>query len=140
MDLHWLTFPSPHGECFLWNVPFIATDVITQSLIGIAYFAIGVLCATILRSKRFDVFQQNWIATNFGLFVFFCGVHHFIEVENIFRPDFYFALVEDIVLAYVSLVTMGGIAMALRNPPKDALGGNRIMLVRPPTNLQPPPE
>ena len=77
---------APHGYCLLWQPELIWTHVISDALIGTAYFSIPVALAYFL-TKRRDV-QFSWVAWMFAIFIMACGVTHFFAIWTLWNPDY----------------------------------------------------
>ncbi len=68
----------PHGVCYVWNPSLIGLHLVSDTLIGIAYFLISVTLVYFIRKRRDMPF--NWIFLLFGLFIVACGATHWMEV------------------------------------------------------------
>jgi signal transduction histidine kinase len=77
---------APHGYCLLWQPELIWTHVISDALIGLAYFSIPVALAYFL-TKRRDV-QFGWVVWMFATFIMACGVTHFFAIWTLWNPDY----------------------------------------------------
>jgi len=77
---------APHGYCLLWQPELIWTHVISDALIGIAYFSIPVALAYFV-TKRRDV-QFGWVVWMFVIFITACGVTHFFAIWTLWNPDY----------------------------------------------------
>lgn len=120
------SFPQPHGECYLWYWPFIWTDAAANVVIGCSYLFIGFKCYQVYRDRRMimwaDAFTYKWIPRMFGAFIVLCGLTHFMATENLFRADFYLALVVDVATATVSLYTAAGLDWISKKRMHSTLG------------------
>jgi|SRR5579864_2273201 len=75
----------PHLYCFLGSTALAWTQVIADSLIGLAYFSISAtLVYLIYRGRRELAFHGLFLA--FGLFIIACGVSHFLEAVTVWEP------------------------------------------------------
>ncbi len=78
----------PHGYCFLWNSNLIRLTVITDSLIALAYYSIPV-ALFLLAIKKKDAIPVRPLFMLFGLFIFFCGGGHAIDIVSIWKPVYW---------------------------------------------------
>ncbi|MFY9288993.1 MAG: ATP-binding protein [Alphaproteobacteria bacterium] len=76
----------PHGHCFLWYPEILWLHVVSDILIGIAYFSIPVAILAFARRRRDLPFRSLYIL--FGLFIVLCGTTHFISVWVQWNPDY----------------------------------------------------
>jgi signal transduction histidine kinase len=76
----------PHGHCYLWDPWILRQNVISNALIGIAYYCIPIALVYFVK-KRKDL-QFNWIFFMFSLFIFACGTTHFVNILTIWRPAY----------------------------------------------------
>jgi len=77
----------PHGYCFLWTPPLLWLYVVSDSLIGLAYYSIPLALWYFVR-KRQDL-PFRWIFVMFGIFVLACGTTHFMAIWNIWQPVYW---------------------------------------------------
>lgn len=75
----------PRRFCYLRNLALIWTHVISDTLIGCAYFAISVTLAYLIYRARRDI-PFHWMVLAFGLFIIACGGTHFMEVVAVWVP------------------------------------------------------
>ena len=94
----------PHAYCYLGNPTLVWTNVITDSLVGIAYLAISVTLGYLGYKGRRDI-PFHWMFLAFGLFILACGGTHFMEAITIWTPLYNFSTVVKIFTAAVSLTT-----------------------------------
>lgn len=71
----------PHGHCYLWRPDILWTHVVSDTVIGIAYFSIP-LGLVYLKKKRSD-FQFSWLLVLFSSFILLCGLTHVYSIYNI---------------------------------------------------------
>ena len=93
----------PHGYCLSWNPQILWTLVISNALIGIAYYSIPVTLLYFLRRQKNLKF--NWIFMMFGAFIFACGTGHFINILDIWHPVYQFDALLMAVTALISVAT-----------------------------------
>ena len=82
----------PHLFCYLRNPALVWTHVISDALIGFAYFAISVTVAYLIYRTRRDI-PFHWMVLAFGLFIIACGGTHFMEVVTVWVPVYVFSAV-----------------------------------------------
>jgi PAS domain S-box-containing protein len=78
----------PHGFCFLWNSDLIRLTVITDSLIAVAYYSIPV-ALFLLAIKKKETIPVRPLFMLFGLFIFFCGGGHALDILSIWKPVYW---------------------------------------------------
>jgi len=93
----------PHGYCLAWDGPLLWTLVVSNLLIGLAYYSIPLAIWWFLRSQQ--KIQFNWIFVMFGLFIMACGTTHILDVINIWTPVYRLDALVLIVTAAVSVAT-----------------------------------
>ena len=101
----------PHGHCWLWTPGILWMEVTANLLIGIAYFTIPAILLYFVRLRR-DV-PYPWVFVLFGLFIFFCGTGHFVDVITIWRPIYWFDAFWDSGTALTSIGTAIGLVLVL---------------------------
>ena len=77
----------PHGFCYFWNPGLVWLNVISDSLIALAYFVIPVIVAWFVRKRR-DV-PFSWTVVLFGVFIVACGGTRVMEVWNIWHANYW---------------------------------------------------
>jgi light-regulated signal transduction histidine kinase (bacteriophytochrome) len=77
---------SPHGICLLWRPELIWLHLISDAVIGLAYFSIPVALA-VFQSKRRDV-NFGWVIWSFAIFIVSCGATHFFSIWTLYVPDY----------------------------------------------------
>lgn len=102
-DLHFEFMP--HGMCFLWQPWLILTEVASNTLIALAYFATaGVI--VLFFGRRPDV--PNPLLVSLFLFsVFFlCGLTHVLDIVTIWWPFYWAGAMLDVLTAVASVATI----------------------------------
>lgn len=94
----------PHIFCYLRNPVLIWTHVISDTLIGFAYFAISVTLAYLIYKARRDI-PFHWMVLAFGLFIIACGGTHFVEAVTVWVPVYVFSAALKVFTALVSVTT-----------------------------------
>lgn len=94
---------APHGFCLLWDPALIWTHVISDALIGVAYFSIPVALGYFLIRRRDVAF--GWVTWLFAAFITACGVTHFLSIWVLWNPDYGPEALVKAVTAAVSVTT-----------------------------------
>ncbi|HEU0065705.1 MAG TPA: ATP-binding protein [Sphingomonas sp.] len=94
---------APHGYCLLWEPSLIWTHVVSDAIIGLAYFSIPVVIARFL-TKRRDV-HFSWVVWMFAAFIMACGATHFLSILVLWIPAYGIEALVKMVTAVVSLIT-----------------------------------
>ncbi|HQS68084.1 MULTISPECIES: ATP-binding protein [unclassified Novosphingobium] len=100
----WLieTGMPPHGYCLLWQPDLLALHVISDLVIGLAYFSIPVALAVYL-IRRKDM-QFTWMIWLFAAFILACGTTHFLSILVLWVPAYG---LEGVVKAFTAIVSIG---------------------------------
>lgn len=94
----------PHIYCFLGSAPLAWTQVISDVLIGFAYFAIsGTLVYLIYRGGKELPF--HWLFLAFGLFIVACGTSHLMGALTVWKPFYVLEAAVMVVTALASVAT-----------------------------------
>ena len=93
----------PHGYCLGWNPSLLWTLVTSDLVIGVSYYSIPVALLTFLRRHRDPAF--DWVLALFALFIFACGMTHFIDILNIWNPAYGYEAVTKAITAASSAAT-----------------------------------
>lgn len=94
---------SPHGICLTWRPELIWTHVVSDAIIGIAYFSIPVALA-VLVSRRRDI-AFGWMGWCFAFFILACGTTHFMSIWTLWVPDYGLEALIKAFTAAVSIAT-----------------------------------
>ncbi len=78
----------PHGYCYLWNSDLIRLTVITDALVAVAYYSIPV-ALFLLAIKKKETMPVRPLFMLFGLFTFFGGGGHAIDILSIWKPVYW---------------------------------------------------
>lgn len=88
----------PHGMCYLWRPELLWTHVVSDAVIGLAYYAIPpALLVLVLRARAVARASGEpgaglpypWIFLAFGLFILACGTTHFMAVWTVWEPVYW---------------------------------------------------
>ena len=93
----------PHGYCYMWNPGLVWLNVISDSLIAIAYFTIPVGLLWFVRKRRDLPF--GFVFVLFGTFIVACGATHVMEVWNLWHADYWLAGALKAITAAASVAT-----------------------------------
>jgi len=93
----------PHGHCYLWTPSMVWLQVVTDLLIGVAYFSIPLILIKVLRARSDIPFDR--VLLGFAIFILACGTTHFMEVWNVWHADYWLAGVVKGVTAVASVST-----------------------------------
>jgi diguanylate cyclase (GGDEF)-like protein/PAS domain S-box-containing protein len=91
----------PHGHCFLWTPSLLWSYVLSDGVIGLAYYSIPVALWYFVR-RRTDL-PFSWMFVMFAMFIFACGTTHLVAIWNIWQPIYWLDAAIKIVTASVSL-------------------------------------
>lgn len=93
----------PHGHCYLWKSNLVGLHLISDVLIGLAYYSIPLTLIYFLRKRR-DV-PFNWMFLLFSAFIIACGTTHLLEVWTLWHPVYWLSGGIKAVTAVLSLYT-----------------------------------
>jgi PAS domain S-box-containing protein len=85
----WVSDPVdllPHGFCLEWRPELIWLHVISDSVIGLAYYSIPVALIYFIAKRRDVAF--SWIFWQFAAFILACGTTHWFGVWTLWHPDY----------------------------------------------------
>ncbi len=92
----------PHGFCYNWKFGLVGLHVVSDVLIGAAYFGILILFYLLVRRVRLP-FGPMIIA--FGVFIGACGLTHLVEVWNVWHGAYWLAGAVKALTAAASVAT-----------------------------------
>jgi signal transduction histidine kinase len=92
---------SPHGICLLWRPELVWLHIVSDAVIGLAYFSIPLALAAFV-SKRADI-EFGWVFWAFAVFILGCGATHFFSIWTLFVPDYG---VEGLVKVFTAVVSI----------------------------------
>jgi PAS domain S-box-containing protein len=93
----------PHGLCLTWRPELIWTHLLSDVLIGLAYFSIPIGMFYFVW-RRQDL-AYKWIFLMFCAFILACGVTHFFGAWTLWYPDYVTQGVVKAFTAAISVVT-----------------------------------
>jgi PAS domain S-box-containing protein len=94
---------NPHGICLLWRPDLLWTHVVSDVVIGLAYFSIPLALGVLLYRRREVLF--GWAVWMFVAFIMLCGVTHFMSVWTLWHADYGVEALIKAATAAVSLAT-----------------------------------
>jgi signal transduction histidine kinase len=77
---------APHGICLLWRPELVWMHVVSDAVIGTAYFSIPLVLASFV-ARRPDV-AFSWVFWCFALFILACGTTHLFSIWTLWNPDY----------------------------------------------------
>jgi PAS domain S-box-containing protein len=89
-----------HGECFLWEPGLVWLHVLSDVVIGIAYYSIPLGMFYFAYKRRDLPFHSLFLL--FGLFILACGTTHFLAAYTVYVPEYW---VEGGVKAFTALIS-----------------------------------
>ena len=92
----------PHGHCYLWKPGLVGLHLLSDLLIGIAYFVISLTLVYLVRKIRLPFQGIFWA---FGLFIASCGVTHLMAVLTLWYPVYWLSGSIKAVTALASVAT-----------------------------------
>ena len=95
----------PHKMCFLDDATVLWLNVISDSLISLAYYLIPFLLFYFTRKRR-DI-SFNWVFVAFGVFILACGTTHLLGAVTVWNPVYRLDGVVKAVTAIASITTFG---------------------------------
>ncbi|HUK52586.1 MAG TPA: GGDEF domain-containing protein [Candidatus Binatia bacterium] len=101
----------PYGYCYLWDAPLAFLHVVSDALVGLAFFSIPVALLWFVRKRRDVPFQG--VLLWFSSFLVACGATHFLEVWNVWHDDYWPAAMMKAVAAITSGATTGYLLLLL---------------------------
>ncbi len=118
----------PHGMCYLWNQGLVWLNVVSDSLIALAYTSIPFTLVYFVRRRRDLPF--NWMFVCFGAFIIACGATHIMEIWTLWHATYWLSGAVKAITAMASvptailLVRLVPKALALPGP-EDLRSANR---------------
>ena len=93
----------PHGHCYLWKPGLVWLHLVSDVLIGLAYYSIPVMLVYFVRKRR-DV-PFGWMFLMFGTFIIACGTTHLMDVWTLWHPTYWLSGLIKAITAFVSVLT-----------------------------------
>ncbi len=93
----------PHGHCYLWIPELLWMNVISDTLIALAYMTIPITLIYFIRKRRDIPF--DWMFGAFGVFILACGSTHVMEIWTIWHPAYWLSAFIKVITAIASCIT-----------------------------------
>ncbi len=93
----------PHGYCLSWKPGLLWTLVISDMTIGLAYVSISTALMVFIRDQK--ELKFSWMFVLFGIFIFACGLTHFVGVVGIWTPVYHLEAALKVITAIASIGT-----------------------------------
>ncbi|MCC5647162.1 PAS domain S-box protein [Nostoc sp. CHAB 5824] len=93
----------PHGHCYLWKPGLVWLHLVSDVLIGLAYYSIPVMLVYFVRKRRDMPF--GWMFLMFGAFIVACGTTHLMDVWTLWYPTYWLSGLIKAITAFVSVLT-----------------------------------
>lgn len=93
----------PHGHCYLWTPELLWLNVISDSVIALAYLSIPITLIYFIHKRSDLPFNRMFAA--FGVFILACGATHVLEIWTIWHPAYWLAGFIKAITAVASIVT-----------------------------------
>lgn len=90
----------PHGHCLFWDWRILLWSIIANGVTWLAYMSIPI---SLVRLGRSRIRHVRVAYAGFALFIFWCGIHHFWTILEIWVPAYRSGLVVDLLMAACSL-------------------------------------
>jgi signal transduction histidine kinase len=103
----------PHGMCYFWRPDVLWLNVVSDSMIAAAYFAIPILLMELVRRRRNLTF--HWIFWMFAAFILLCGTTHLLNVVTVWEPLYRF---DGLVKLLTGLASLGTAVVLFRFLPR----------------------
>ncbi|MGB3507669.1 MAG: GAF domain-containing protein [Microcoleaceae cyanobacterium] len=91
----------PHGQCYLWQSQLVWLHLLSDLLIGLAYYSIPITLIYFLRQRKDVPFQQIFFL--FGAFIVSCGTAHFMEIWTLWHPAYW---ISGLIKAFTALISV----------------------------------
>lgn len=93
----------PHGHCYLWTPELLWLNVVSDSVIALAYLSIPLTLIYFIHKRSDLPFNRMFAA--FGVFILACGATHVLEIWTIWNPAYWLAGFIKAMTAVASIVT-----------------------------------
>ena len=93
----------PHGSCFLWQPAILWLHVLSDVLIGMAYFSIPFALFYFAYKRNEIVFR--WVFVVCGVFILLCGITHLLNIWSFWHADYWLEGFVKLATALISIVT-----------------------------------
>jgi diguanylate cyclase (GGDEF)-like protein len=93
----------PHGYCLSWAPGLLWTLVTSDMSIGLAYVSISSALTYFIWDQQ--ELKFSWMFALFGIFIFACGLTHFVAVASIWQPVYRLEAMLKVITAIASIGT-----------------------------------
>lgn len=93
----------PHGHCYWWKPEILWLNVVSDTLIALAYFSIPIALYYFIKKRQDLEFRGIFIL--FSLFILFCGITHIISIFVIWQGAYGLHGLAKLATAIVSCIT-----------------------------------
>lgn len=93
----------PHGHCYLWKADLVWLHLLSDGVIGLAYYSIPATLFYFVR-KREDL-PFGWIFLLFSSFIIACGTTHLMAILTLWYPIYWVSGAIKAMTAIISLYT-----------------------------------
>lgn len=93
----------PHGHCYLWQSSLIWLHLVSDLLIGLAYYSIPVLLIYFIRKREDVPFRGLFLL--FSAFIISCGTTHLMAIWTLWYPSYWVDGVLKAITAFISCYT-----------------------------------
>lgn len=93
----------PDEHCYLWKPELVTLNIISDSLIALAYYSIAIMLVYFVHERRDVPFQGIFLL--FGAFIIACGSTHLMEVWTLWHPTYWLNGSLKLITATISLYT-----------------------------------
>jgi signal transduction histidine kinase len=91
----------PHGHCYQWLPSLLWLQVVSNSIIALAYFLIPFVLIYFVRKRTDLVFKMIFVL--FGIFIVSCGTTHIMDIITIWYPYYW---LDGFLRAFTALVSI----------------------------------
>ncbi|HEY9725115.1 MAG TPA: PAS domain S-box protein, partial [Chroococcales cyanobacterium] len=113
----------PHGHCYLWKPGLVWLNIVSNSLIAIAYYSIPIALLYFVKKRRDLPYSRLFLL--FSAFIISCGTTHIMDVWTLWHPTYWLSSFLKAVTAFFSVYTaialMPVIPQALQLPSPSQL-------------------
>ena len=93
----------PHGHCYFWQPNLVSLHLISDALIGLAYYAIPLSLLYFARQRQDIPFRRLLLL--FSAFILCCGTTHLMAIWTLWHPDYWVSGTIKAVTALISVYT-----------------------------------
>jgi two-component system NtrC family sensor kinase len=115
----------PHGHCYRWNPTILWGQVVSNVLIGLAYFLIPIWVYLVFGRLNFPLVRG--VAWLFFAFILACGIGHFFDVWTIWQPNYRMHTIQRGLTAVASVATATMLWSTRRLAPSVLAGVGRAL-------------